>query len=358
MICDHLALMLEETRLSENQIISPVDGSGFREITADITNTWQLRWWILGESDRIEVLEPEELRLQIAESLSKSYQQYLNNEENVTDFRYSNITKHSFNDLSGSTAMIDWNITFAAIWIQRQEYLRPVKQIDPVRLNQLLGVETQKQQLIENTERFLTSQPANNTLLWGARGTGKSSLVKALLNEYKHRGLRLIEVDKQDLIFLPEIVDDIREQSQRFVIYCDDLSFDSGDTLYKSLKSVLEGSIELPPENVSFYATSNRRHLLPEQMRDNLDTRLIDGEVHYSDTIEEKISLSDRFGLRLAFYPQATQTYLDIVDHHFVDYLGNREDLHLMAPIFASSLDGNGLNRSVSAVRFYDRHRT
>ncbi len=123
--------------------------------------------------------------------------------------------------------MIDWNMTYAAIWRQRQEYLRPVKQIDPVRLNQLLGVETQKQQLIENTERFLTSLPANNALLWGARGTGKSSLVKALLNEYKHRGLRLIEVDKQDLIFLPEIVDDIREQSQRFVIYCDDLSFDN-----------------------------------------------------------------------------------------------------------------------------------
>ena len=138
-------------------------------------------------------------------------------------FEYLNNTKHSLNDLSGSTAMIDWNITYAAIWRQRQEYLRPVKQIDPVRLNQLLGVETQKQQLIENTERFLTSQPANNALLWGARGTGKSSLVKALLNEYKHRGLRLIEVEKQDLIFLPEIVDDIREQSHRFIIYCDDL---------------------------------------------------------------------------------------------------------------------------------------
>jgi len=161
--------------------------------------------------------------------------------------------------------MIDWNTTYAAIWRQRQAYLRPVKQIDPVRLNQLLGIETQKQRLIDNTLRFLAAQPANNALLWGARGTGKSSLVKALLNEYRESGLRLVEVDKQDLIFLPEIVDDIREQPQRFVIYCDDLSFDSGDTLYKSLKSVLEGSIELPPENVLFYATSNRRHLLPER---------------------------------------------------------------------------------------------
>jgi predicted AAA+ superfamily ATPase len=249
--------------------------------------------------------------------------------------------------------MIDWNTTYAAIWRQRQAYLRPVKQIDPVRLNQLLGLETQKQRLIDNTARFLAAQPANNALLWGARGTGKSSLVKALLNEYRESSLRLVEVDKQDLIFLPEIVDDIREQPQRFVIYCDDLSFDSGDTLYKSLKSVLEGSIELPPENVLFYATSNRRHLLPEQMRDNLDTRLVDGEVHYSDTNEEKISLSDRFGLRLSFYPQPTQTYLDIVDSYFVDYTGNREALHLMALDFAhQSAAKNGR----TAKQFYNAY--
>ncbi len=249
--------------------------------------------------------------------------------------------------------MIDWNTTYAAIWRQRQEYLRPVKQIDPIRIEQLLGIETQKQRLIDNTERFLSAQPANNALLWGARGTGKSSLVKALLNEYKDRGLRLVEVDKQDLIFLPEIVDGIREQPQRFVIYCDDLSFDSSDTLYKSLKSVLEGSVELPPENVLFYATSNRRHLLPEQMRDNLETRLVDGEVHYSDTIEEKISLSDRFGLRLSFYPQDTQTYLDIVDSYFVDYQGNRESLHLKALDFAHlSAAKNGR----TAKQFYNAY--
>jgi len=267
--------------------------------------------------------------------------------------KHSNNTKSGLNDLSGLTAMIDWNTTYAAIWRQRQEYLRPVKQIDSVRLEQLLGIETQKQQLIDNTERFLSAQPANNALLWGARGTGKSSLVKALLNEYKDRGLRLIEVDKQDLIFLPEIVDDIREQSQRFVIYCDDLSFDSGDTLYKSLKSVLEGSIELPPENVLFYATSNRRHLLPEQMHDNLDTRLVDGEVHYSDTIEEKISLSDRFGLRLSFYPQPTQTYLDIVDSYFVDYPGNREALHLMALDFSHQ---HAAKNGRTAKQFYNAY--
>lgn len=231
--------------------------------------------------------------------------------------------------------MIDWNTTYAAIWRQRKQYLRPVRQFDPIRLDQLLGIGDQKRQLTANTERFLSGMTANNALLWGARGTGKSSLVKALLNEYKDRGLRIVEVDKQDLIYLPEIVDDIREQQQYFIIYCDDLSFEAGDSLYKPLKSVLEGSIELPPENVLFYATSNRRHLLPEQMRDNLDTKLVDGEVHYSDTIEEKISLSDRFGLRLSFYPQNTATYLEIVDGYFADYQGNREQLHQAALDFA-----------------------
>lgn len=231
--------------------------------------------------------------------------------------------------------MIDWNTTFAAIWRQRKEYLRPVRQLDSIRLDSLLGIDAQKQQLIENTERFLSGKPANNALLWGSRGTGKSSLIKALLNEYKDRGLRIIEVDKQDLIYLPEIVDDIREQSHRFIIYCDDLSFEAGETRYKALKSVLEGSIELPPENVLLYATSNRRHLLPEQMRDNLDTKIVDGEVHYSDAVEEKISLSDRFGLCLSFYPNKTEAYLNIVDSYFGDFEGDRKALHQAALDFA-----------------------
>jgi predicted AAA+ superfamily ATPase len=247
--------------------------------------------------------------------------------------------------------MIDWQTTYAAIWRQRQTFLRPVKDIDPIRLEQLLGVDLQKQQLVSNTERFLAGLPANNALLWGARGTGKSSLVKALLNKYKHQGLRIIEIDKQDLLYLPEIVDEVREQSQRFIVYCDDLSFDAGETLYKPLKSVLEGSIELPPENILFYATSNRRHLLPEHMRDNLDTQLVDGEVHYSDTIEEKISLSDRFGLRLAFYPQHTQIFLDIVDSYFVNFPGNREALHKAALDFAHQ---NAAKNGRTAKQFYN----
>ncbi|MDD2724472.1 MAG: ATP-binding protein [Methylovulum sp.] len=231
--------------------------------------------------------------------------------------------------------MIDWHLTYAAIWRQRKEYLRPVRQTDPIRLDELLGIDAQKQQLLANTERFLASQPANNALLWGSRGTGKSSLIKALLNTYKSQGLRLIEVDKQDLVYLPEIVDDIRELPQRFIIYCDDLSFESGDSQYKSLKSVLEGSVELPPENVLVYATSNRRHLLPELMKDNLESHLVDREVHYSDTVEEKTSLSDRFGLSLGFYPQTAQTYLSIVDGFFPDAPDGRENLHKAALDFA-----------------------
>lgn len=249
--------------------------------------------------------------------------------------------------------MIDWNNTYAAIWRQRRQYLRPVKLLDSIRLVQLKGIESQKQQLTANTERFLSGQSANNALLWGARGTGKSSLVKALLNEYKDRDLRIVEVDKQDLIYLPEIVDDIRELPHRFILFCDDLSFEAGDSLYKPLKSVLEGSIELPPENVLFYATSNRRHLLPELMRDNLDTQLISGEVHYSDTVEEKISLSDRFGLRLAFYPQQTAVYLEIVDEYFADYPGNRELLHKAALDFAHQ---NAAKNGRTAKQFFNAY--
>lgn len=233
--------------------------------------------------------------------------------------------------------MIDWNLTYAAIWRQRKELLRPVVQLDGIQLADLLGIDEQKAKLTQNTGRFLASQPANNALLWGARGTGKSSLIKALLNAYKAEGLRMIEVDKQDLVYLAEIVDDIRTLPQRFIIYCDDLSFESGESQYKSLKSVLEGSLEAKPDNVLIYATSNRRHLLPERLRDNLDSYLDDREIHYSDTIEETISLSDRFGLWLGFYPKSLENYLEIVDSLFPDCaLEDRASLHKAAQDFAA----------------------
>lgn len=235
---------------------------------------------------------------------------------------------------------IDWNIVPAAIWRQGKGQLRPVRRTDPVRFNQLLGVEDQKQALKRNTEKFLAGLPANNALLWGSRGTGKSSLIKALLNEYFDRGLRIVEVDKDDLVFLPEIVDEIRDVSGKFIIYCDDLSFESGEKTYKAMKSVLEGSIECPPENVLVYATSNRRHLLPEYMSENLETKLVGKEIHLGESVEEKISLSDRFGLWLSFYPFSQQAYLKVIDYYFPDYPGDREQLHREAVQFATQRGG------------------
>ncbi len=161
--------------------------------------------------------------------------------------------------------------------------------------------------------------------------------MKAILNEFKPKGLRLIEVHKTDLHNLPEIVDEIRELPQKFIIYCDDFSFEVNDYSYIALKTVLDGSIELPPDNVILYATSNRRHLLPEYMKDNLDSKVIDGELHYSDAIEEKISLSDRFGLWLSFYQPNQDGFLEIVDSYFPDFKGDREKLHDAARMFAAS---------------------
>jgi len=190
---------------------------------------------------------------------------------------------------------------------------RPVYHPHRVRLCDLQGIDLQKQQIDCNTRQFLQRQPANNVLLWGARGTGKSSLIKALLNEYANQGLRLVEVEKHHLIDLPEIVDAFQNRSERFILFCDDLSFESDDASYKALKSILDGSVSTPPENALIYATSNRRHLLPEYMRENLETQHLEGELHHSDGVEEKISLSERFGLWLSFYPFKQEDYLTIV---------------------------------------------
>ena len=192
--------------------------------------------------------------------------------------------------------------------------LEPVRHLARISLAELREVEPQKERLLRNTEQFLQRKPANNVLLTGARGTGKSSLIKAVLHEFAPRGLRLIEVDKTDLVDLPDIVALIEGRPERFVVYCDDLSFDEGEAGYKALKSVLDGSISAASENVLIYATSNRRHLLPEQMRDNLAARVDEnGELHPGEAIEEKISLSERFGLWLSFYPFSQDEYLAIV---------------------------------------------
>ena len=204
-------------------------------------------------------------------------------------------------------------------------------------MDDLLAIDLQKQRLIENTERFLEGKTANNVLLWGARGTGKSSLIKALLNNYREQGLRVIEIDKNELVDLPEIVDEVRDVAKRFIVFCDDLSFAEGEQSYKALKSVMEGSIELPPENVIIYATSNRRHLLPEKTSDNRQTQLVDGELHYGDSVEETLSLADRFGLWLSFYPLSWEAYFDIIDSLFKDSGEDAKALHEAARQFAIS---------------------
>ena len=192
--------------------------------------------------------------------------------------------------------------------------IEPVRHAATIRLAALVEVEPQKQRLLRNTEQFVAGQRANNVLLTGARGTGKSSLVKACLNEFAPRGLRLIEVDKSDLVDLPDIADLVAERPERFIVFCDDLSFDAGEPGYKALKSILDGSVAQSSENVLVYATSNRRHLLPETMQENLSYRHTeDGEVHPGEAVEEKISLSERFGLWVSFYPFSQDEYLAIV---------------------------------------------
>lgn len=232
---------------------------------------------------------------------------------------------------------INWDETYAAIWRQQKLQLRPVSSIDSISLNTLIGIDQQKDELIRNTKRFISSKPANNALLWGSRGTGKSSLIKAIFNEYKTDGLRLIEVFKNDLHNLPEIVDKIRDLPKKYIIFCDDFSFEENENTYLVLKTILDGSIELPPKNVILYATSNRRHLMPEYMRDSLDTKIVDGELHYSDAVEDKISLSDRFGLWLSFYQPNIDGYLKVVDSYFPNYSGDRDELHEAAKLFSSA---------------------
>ena len=210
----------------------------------------------------------------------------------------------------------DWSAATAFRYRRRggSGVLEPVRHVASIRLDALVEVEPQKERLLRNTAQFMAGQGANNVLLTGARGTGKSSLIKACLNEFAPQGLRLIEVDKADLVDLPDIVDLVAERPERFIVFCDDLSFDEGEPGYKALKSILDGSIAQASDNVLIYATSNRRHLLPEYMKENLSyTHTEDGEVHPGEVVEEKISLSERFGLWVSFYPFSQDEYLAIV---------------------------------------------
>jgi uncharacterized protein len=218
--------------------------------------------------------------------------------------------------LPHAPAAPDWNASVAFRYRKRggAGTLEAVRHRAPIRLADLKEVEPQKERLLRNTEQFVTGRGANNVLLTGARGTGKSSLVKACLNEFASRGLRLIEVDKGDLVDLPDLVDLVAERPERYIVFCDDLSFDEGEPGYKALKSMLDGSVAQSSDNVLIYATSNRRHLLPEYMQENLSYQhREDGEVHPGEVVEEKISLSERFGLWISFYPFTQDEYLAIV---------------------------------------------
>jgi uncharacterized protein len=225
----------------------------------------------------------------------------------------------------------DWGASIAWRYRKRASghgVLEPVRHVAAIALEDLKEIDGQKEKIQRNTLQFVEGRPANNVLLTGARGTGKSSLIKACLNAYADRGLRLIEVDKADLTDLPDIVDVVSERPEKFMVFCDDLSFEDGEPGYKALKSILDGSVAAATPNVLIYATSNRRHLLPEYMKENLSyTHTEDGEVHPGEVVEEKISLSERFGLWVSFYPFSQDEYLAIVTQ-WLSALG--ADVHAM----------------------------
>jgi predicted AAA+ superfamily ATPase len=226
--------------------------------------------------------------------------------------------------LPGPAPTTDWKASIAFRWRAAARpgasgrdagWLQPVRQVHRIKLTDLRGIDRQIERVEQNTAQFLHGQPANNVLLTGARGTGKSSIVKGLLNKYARQGLRLIEVEKNDLVDLPQIVDQVAGRKERFLLFCDDLSFHGAEDGYIALKVALDGSISTTSENMLIYATSNRRHLMPEYMAENLETKYIGDEIHPGETVEEKISLSERFGLWVTFYPFDQDEYLAIVAH-------------------------------------------
>ena len=226
--------------------------------------------------------------------------------------RLESLVERAENLLPPPPAPPDWN----AVAFRWRGRLDPVRHPHRIRLADLKGVDEQKAAIERNTRQFVTGKPANNVLLTGARGTGKSSLIKGVLAKFEKKGLRLVEVDRDDLVKLPEIIDLVAGRPERFVVFCDDLSFEASEPGYKALKSALDGSVAAPPDNLLIYATSNRRHLMPERFAENRESvRGDDGEIHPGETTEEKVSLSERFGLWLSFYPFSQEQYLDICVH-------------------------------------------
>lgn len=236
---------------------------------------------------------------QLAQLLSRA-EQVLNRVENL---------------LPAAPAAPDWAQARAFRWRKQngRGFLEAIANPHQIRLADLRNIDRQKELVDRNTRQFVQRLPANNVLLSGSRGTGKSSLVKAMLSEYADQGLRLVEIDKHDLTDLPDLIRLLHDRPERFILFCDDLSFEADDPSYKTLKAALDGSLSAPPDNILIYATSNRRHLLPEYFADNQQTRHVEGEIHHGEAVEEKISLSERFGLWVSFYPFDQEAYLAVV---------------------------------------------
>jgi predicted AAA+ superfamily ATPase len=251
------------------------------------------------------------------------------------------LAEQALRDLVGAAPGADgFEKVHAFRWVVRAGRGRLIAIEEPQRfdLGDLVGVDRAVSRLVANTEQFLAGHSSNHVLLYGERGTGKSSAVKGLLTRYAHRGLRLVEIHKRDLRELPEVLEALRGSPHRFLLFCDDLSFDAGETGFRELKAALEGSLIAPPANVRIVATSNRRHLLPESVSDNRDARLDEhGDLHMGETVDEKLALSDRFGLALGFYPFDQATFLAIVDHYArnAGVRANRQRLHEEALRFA-----------------------
>lgn len=221
----------------------------------------------------------------------------------------------------------DWSASHAFRWlgVTHATPLKPIVRPNALPMEHILCVDAQKFEIGRNTLQFLAGLPANNVLLWGAKGTGKSSLIKSLLHEYGELNLRMVEIDRQHLLELPDILELLAPRPEKFILFCDDLSFDSGDAGYKALKALLEGSLSAPPANVLIYATSNRRHLLPEYHKDNKEAHWVDDELHQGESVEEKISLSERFGIWLSFHPFTQDQYLSVVNYWLTQFGGTTD---------------------------------
>lgn len=235
---------------------------------------------------------------------------------------------------------IDWRSTIAAVWRSNRHFLKPIRNVDLVNPDTLQGVDAQKDAIFRNTEHFLRGKPSSHALLWGARGVGKSSLIKAVLTRYHTYGLRMIQISKDDLGVLVDITDEIVDSHYRFIIYCDDLTFDEAQGEYRMLKSIMEGTLEKPPENVLIYATSNCPNMMLAQTSDDLPTGLPSRAAHPDAAIEERLSLTSRFSLSLPFRPMNKDTYLEIVDKLFKGRVQDAELLHQEALAFAVERGG------------------